>query len=258
MSIKEQKAAAKSHLQSIGMSRHGWLHPELQVALHTARLKGKITDKNLQALGELFKKTNVEQMKPHLVKATAIAKRSSGKEAFDHLMHTANSVISPSLEAKKLIIKYNNLHPHLKSNVRELLLAREKRIDAVRLLSIAVTGQVGSLLALQALKAPDRVVEGLTAGTLFPAAALVGQYVAGSPLVHEATSNISEKAKEIGFLDAQKTISVTHVRETHPFLVVDGHGNVHLIPKTKFQNALAKAQRTFLKHVVPGRYRAQL
>ncbi len=102
MSVIEKRAAAESHLKSIGMARYGWFHPDLQVALHTARNKGKITDKNLKALGDLLKKTTVERMKPHLDKAKEIAKKTSGKAAFDHLMHTANRTIKPPLHKEIL------------------------------------------------------------------------------------------------------------------------------------------------------------
>ncbi len=107
MSVNERKmdrgalrATAERHLKEIGMQRYGWLHPDLQVALHTAHKKGKITNEHLTALGDLFKATTVERMKPHLAKATEIAKHASGQEALNHLMRTVNRVITPPLHAE--------------------------------------------------------------------------------------------------------------------------------------------------------------
>ena len=265
MSIKEQKAAAKSHLESIGMARYGWLHPELQVAFHRARVKGKITDENLNDLGELFKRTNVERMKPHLMQATAIAipsgsfpKPTSGKKAFLHLMRTVELAVSPPLENKKLVIKHKDLQPQVKQEVKALLDARKKRTENMIPEKADLLVETAVLLGLGTGFLSNSIAKGVGMGALITIGGLIPGYKVGSPAVLKATKGVVEKGKEIEFLDAQKTISVTHARETHPFLIVDWRGNVHLIPKTKFQNALAKAQRTFLRHVVPGRYRAQL
>ncbi len=106
------RATAESHLKLIGMQRYGWLHPDLQVALHAAHKKGKITDANLTALGDLLKRTTVDRMKPHLAQANTIAKRASGQEALDHLMHAVNRVIKPPLhgEVAKVLEEAKSFH----------------------------------------------------------------------------------------------------------------------------------------------------
>ncbi len=256
---KVQQAAAESHLKLIGMQRYGWLHPDLQVALHAAHKKGKITDANLTALGDLLKRTTVDRMKPHLAQANAIAKRVSGEEAFDHLMRTVNVALSPPLEKKRLVIKHEDLHPVIKQKVEELLNARKKRINETFPERTDLLAEGAFLSGAVAWTLSEgSVAKSVAVGALVPAVTLSALYKSVSPAVRQTTKDVVEKSKEIEFLDAQKKISVTHARETHPFLVIDRRGNVHLIPKTKYQNALAKAQQTFLKHIVPGRYRAQL
>ncbi len=255
---KAQRAAAESHLKSIGMSRRGWLHPDLQVALHTARNEGKIADSDLKALGDLLKRNTIERMELHLAQAKEIAKQSSGAEAFDHLMRTVNAALSPPLEKKLLTIRYGNLHPDVIKKVNALLDARDERTSNTFPDRSDILAEGAFILGAGAWTLSNSVLKGLALGALVPAVALTVEYKGGSPEVREATKGVVEKGKEVEFLDKQKTISVMHARETHPFLIVDRHGNVHLIPKTKYQTALARAQRTFLKHIVPGRYRAQL
>ncbi len=257
-----QRAAAEAHLKAIGMPRYGWLHKDLQVALHTARNEGKITDKKLKALGDLLKQTTAERMKPHLTLANEIAKGVSGDAAFDHLMYAVNLVLSAPLEAKRLVIKHEDLHSEVKQKVNELLAARQKRITGMLPFEVAVSMPVAAIIGGTfgpfAFKSIEKGMPlGAALATLPSASAMAAQYKAGSPAVREATGRIIKKGKT-AFLDWRNTISVAHARETHPFLIVDRKGNVHLIPKTKYQTALAKAQQTFLKHVVPGRYRAKL
>ncbi len=157
------------------------------------------------------------------------------------------------MSIKRLVIKHEDLHPQVRQKVKVLLGARKKRTRKVfsGLKYVPPAVLFGSIAGADTHSA----LTGLVIGSLMPVSAVATGYALGSPLVRKATERVVEKAK---FLDAQKTISVAHARETHPFLIVDRHGDVHLIPKTKYQTALAKAQRTFLKHVVPGRYRAKL
>ena len=255
---KAQRAAAESHLKSIGMSRRGWLHPDLQVALHAARNENKIADQGLKMLGDLLKRTTVERMKVHLAQAKEIAKKSSGEDAFYHLMHAANAALSPPLEKKHLVIKHGDLHPQVKQKVQELLSARKKRIDEMFPERSDLLGEGVFISGAVTWALSDSIAKGVALGALVTAVPLTVGYKSGSSAVRESTKRVVEKGKEVEFLDAQNTISVTHARETHPFLVIDRRGNVHLIPKNKYQTALARAQRTFLKHIVPGRYRVQL
>ncbi len=131
MSVIEKRAAAEAHLKAIGMPRYGWLHKDLQVALHTARNEGKITDKELRGLGDLLRQTTAERMKPHLDEANKIAKRVSSDAAFDHLMYAVNLVLGAPLEAKRLVIKHEDLHHEVKQKVNELLAARKKRTSSL-------------------------------------------------------------------------------------------------------------------------------
>ncbi len=162
------------------------------------------------------------------------------------------------LEKKHLVINREDLHPEVKQKVQELLAARKNRIAETFPKRTDIVLGTGFLLGMNA-GFSNPVVKPIAIGALASGIMLsAGAYRRGSLWVREATERVTEKGKAVEFLDKQKTIGVTHARESHPFLVVDRKGNVHLIPKTRYQAALAKAQRTFLKHVVPGRFRAKL
>ncbi len=111
MTTTERRAAAESHLKSIGMARYGWLHRDLQVALHAARNEGRITDANLKELGDLLKKTTVERMKPHLDGANEIAKLHSGEEAFGYLRHGVKLVLGMPITNEDLVLSTRIILP---------------------------------------------------------------------------------------------------------------------------------------------------
>ncbi len=167
---------------------------------------------------------------------------------------------------RHIIVKHVELHPEVKRRVREVLSFRENRSHILpSLFAGGLVGAAGGFftdLFLKEMRNPEGL--DLLARTWPPyvvggaALAKAITYKVGSKPVRASTSDITGAIRRIGSFDTKGRFNVTALKSTHPFAFVNRRGDVVLVPKTVFQKALAASQQTFLKHVVPGRYRVKL
>jgi len=176
---------------------------------------------------------------------------------------------------KHIVIKHEDLHPEVKGWVANVLQSRHNRLYVDykdyapggfytwrKHRKIPLGAGIGSAIGFftgAGVGVPEHVAKGMGYGVL--AGALVGgltPYKLGSRDVRRSTGKVGKAIKETGKIDLLGQFKVAEVRKTHPFAFVNRKGDLVLVPKTRFQRALASAQKTFLKHVVPGRYRIHL
>ncbi|MBI5224240.1 hypothetical protein HY989_00040 [Candidatus Micrarchaeota archaeon] len=65
----------------------------------------------------------------------------------------------------------------------------------------------------------------------------------------------NSKRPELASFDKYGEYKINKLDKTHPFRFIDRKGNLHLLPSSKVQRALYRAQQTFLREIVPGRQR---
>ncbi len=160
---------------------------------------------------------------------------------------------------KRIVIPYRNLHPTLQNQIDQVLSAREDSRHPDELLAASFSGAYGGAAAgwLGSLSTKGMwpmAVGAALGSTVVP----VTMYKKHSRIVREHTATIASELKQLKHFDAGEQHHIETLRETHPFGFVNQHGDVVLVPKTRVQTALAKAQQTFLKHIVPGRFRFNL
>lgn len=153
---------------------------------------------------------------------------------------------------KPIVVKYNDLHQSVKEKVAGLV---EKRLDRA-----VVTGVFSPFSLAAGMTVKVGAVKGraeAVAAAMALASPLAAYKVAG-PEIRDRTSLVGEAVRRMGVLDKKGEIKVEKVRQTHPFAYVNSKGDIVLVPATRLQKALAKAQETFLRHAVPGRQRMRL
>jgi len=162
------------------------------------------------------------------------------------------------MKTKNIIIKYEDLHPELKKTIDEVKNAREKREKAFGLIANPIT-TTGLVILSTALIDSSSILP--ITGASVAAAGTLGGYTAykiKSEKVRKATEKTSETIQKLQFLDKNNKIELKKHADSHPIAIIDRKGNLHLIANTRFQQAIAKAQKTFLKHVIPARYRINI
>ncbi|MDP3742513.1 MAG: hypothetical protein Q8R15_04315 [Candidatus Micrarchaeota archaeon] len=153
---------------------------------------------------------------------------------------------------ERLIIKFRHLP--VQEKIKELKKARR-----IRLLRTAGAGLLGGGLLSLITLGVGRLNEDELARKYFTIAAAVSGPLFGSIKAFEHYGNtspeVAKKTKEVAEhiathgLVAEKHASkyslptVYKMRQTHPFIIVDRNGNVHLLAKTTFEEELYKAQR---------------
>ncbi len=161
------------------------------------------------------------------------------------------------LPQRRFVIRNRDLHPEVAEKVGLLLEARGKRVgttfdlDSSLPMPVALAGAGGMFVWVFAGEkgiAPAAATGALLGG-------LVG-YKVGSPVVRKAANEVQRAALKAGHLHKEGVFDVHEVNKTH-LGFVDRKGNLVLVPKTRIQKALLLAQKTFLKHVVPGRMRLE-
>ncbi|MFH1247273.1 MAG: hypothetical protein V1644_02735 [Candidatus Micrarchaeota archaeon] len=171
-----------------------------------------------------------------------------------------------SIAPKRIIIKRNHLPVEVQQAVDVLRIQRIKRSTVI------LEGLIGSGVAALIFLSSKSVPSSEAKAKLWAGLSLLGGAVLGTSYVcqflprenrkvNQLTSEVVEKIKEHGLIDAShksrysEVAELPKLRETHPLMIVDRKGNVHLIPKTSFEQALHHAQQKFWKHVLPYRKR---
>lgn len=169
---------------------------------------------------------------------------------------------------KHIIVPHEKLHPTVKRYVASILSTRRERTREVPG-ALAFGGILSTILVAPlalARKAPIPVNLAIAAGIAAGGAGISAfhEYKGRSPKVRHFSERIRNAfdqqldAEPATHLDTDKLHPVSELKESHPFGFVDRKGNVVLVPNTRFQRGLVKAQQTFLKHVLPARYRFKL
>lgn len=165
---------------------------------------------------------------------------------------------------KRIIVKYDALHPYVQIDVNSILRGRKGRISLpikAALYSLPLIPLYSILPFFMLKEKPLR--QRLAASVQAPFAYLKEYkkaYVESSIVTPFRMTKLKKGIQKVGFIDKEKKINVKKIRKTHPFAFVNRKGDVILVPKTRFQEALYRAQLTFLKHILPtpGRYRIEL
>ena len=181
---------------------------------------------------------------------------------------------------KRVVIKYADLSPTINSRVESLLTARNERFSlkskvgklAFSAITAAAAGTgIAKGIALEKSLPIDMPVLGVQLEILKSAHVLhwfVGSYLvtslaklagykAGSRKVRAETRMVNSTALYQRCFDEKGEHLVSDYVNTHVGHV-DSDGNLHLIHKSLYERALIAAQRTFLREIVPGRYRITL
>ena len=157
---------------------------------------------------------------------------------------------------KPIVIKREHLSRETELAVQRVLKARKER-----LMKLAPVGAITGL-ASTAAYLPDRPVanflKAMAGATVLAAGALTlpnanRRVVKETKLAAQTARNYYPVAPEHS--DVYNVPPMNQLRATHPLMAVDPKGNVHFIPKSKFQAVLASAQETRLKHIIPARKR---
>jgi hypothetical protein len=160
---------------------------------------------------------------------------------------------------KNIKIKFNQLNYEVKKNVEELVKSRKSRaestiqgIEAGLALGAITETSINAMLQQIGEKPVIHVI------ALIPLGSIVGafsQYKKGSKEVGHSTKSLGKFISKSKFLDEKELFDVAKYRETHPFAFVKRNGDLILVPKTRFQKTLVKAQNTFLEELIPARER---
>ena len=159
---------------------------------------------------------------------------------------------------RKVVVRYDHLPPSVQESIDALHKMRVMRVFTTP--TIMAFSPVAAFVPVALAKA---VGKPLLPATLFAIAAVDvarrGVVVPNAQIVRQ-TKLVAEKIGKNGLVARDHSgkynfPEIAKLRETHPLMLVDRNGNVHLIPKSYFEEALAKAQGTFLKHLLPYRKR---
>lgn len=145
----------------------------------------------------------------------------------------------------RMTIARENLNPAIRKGIDAVLESRRNRV-----VTPAVTAAF--MVPINLFKVSNRA-ENL----MLPAIAALA-YKSMSAEVRKNTEHLGDTIRNAKQLDALGRISSEQMRETHPYAFVNRKGGLVLVPKKEMESALFHAQRTFLKHIVPGRYRVEL
>ena len=165
--------------------------------------------------------------------------------------------------AKSIVIEHRDLYLPVRRQARDIVSARKSRIGGA-VASVfpgaivgGVIGVVPSWLADKPFNEYSRRDIGVSAGVSATALAFLG-YKLGSRSVRLRTNELVDVIRSARTIDARGRFKPNEIRRTHPFLYVNQKGDVVLVPKTIFQKAIASAQHSFLKEIIPTRYRTRL
>jgi len=149
------------------------------------------------------------------------------------------------LAEHRRIVRYEDLHPAVRKEV--------DRVKATRRMRIAVPLVAGgTLLPLNLFRAAEPAQNiGL------PVIAAVS-YKSYSPEVRRHSAYVGDAIRNAGAVDAEKKVRPDEARKTHPYFYIGKGGDIILLPINSVENAVAKAQQTKLKHILPARYRVKL
>ena len=92
--------------------------------------------------------------------------------------------------------------------------------------------------------------------TTLPLATL--SIVGGGHNIAKTVEELSTKLNSRAYIDKGNKHLVSKLAETHPWFFLNHRGDLVFVPKSKFQEGLARAQKTFWKHVIPFRYRGKV
>ena len=173
------------------------------------------------------------------------------------------------LPSRKIIVKHDELHPQIKSIVKDLLETRKIRNKDSLLVGL-IFGAAGSVIGKTGGSFIDDFNENLlerapldfpwmlaSAGSL-AAFGIATEYTHMSKEVNELHRQLATALK-LRPLKKDNSLKVQDLKDTHPLVIVDRKGNLHFIPKTTYQRAVARAQETFLgKLGITGRKRINL
>ncbi|MEK6953839.1 MAG: hypothetical protein AABX01_02450 [Candidatus Micrarchaeota archaeon] len=162
---------------------------------------------------------------------------------------------------KRIIIKHANQAENVRFAVKNLLEARQNRFEESTM-SAAAFGAVAYgasiLLGTPWEEKPPLDFPHWAQGIILGLPLIPGiiAYKKQSRKVRIATNSIGTiaKSKKVGFLDSNRQVPASLLGTTHIGLVRK-NGDIHLLPTTKRNLNLLRAQRTWLRHIVPGRYR---
>ncbi len=273
-------------------------HPVLFTRIHRAVQQGEVTIKQLRTIGAHFVSLPPEaQRNFHNVfaRAAIFSKTAGAKGAVELLLAIVEKakqaqpprqhpkaaqppaiISSPRPRetntlppGKRIVVKFSDLHPDTRVMINELKAWRKLRLKETGK-GAAIGAGIGAAtpiilnLLFNYLATKTGRPKGGFPTFVYLAAPAIGSgvlsllnYKLFSPDVRQATRDVGSyiRAKSI---DAAGKLKAEEVRKTHPFAFVNRKGDVVLLPNTAFQRALAKAQGTFLKHVLPARYRVKI
>ncbi len=156
--------------------------------------------------------------------------------------------ISRKIKVKPGIVLNVHLHDKVRRQINDIRSDRRLR------LFLSATAPLSVLASLIGYR------EGLR---LFSSVMVVGagMQLLDSNLINSdishGTKRVAQLIKRHGLvkLDYRAAYAKHEAAVQNSFMIIDRRGNIHLIPKTRFQRALHRAQETFLKHVLPFRKR---
>ncbi len=160
-----------------------------------------------------------------------------------------------------ILIKYEDLHPNIRAKVSQVLEARRDRFQPGNLISDALWGVTGGSIAVGVGDFFTKKLWPIAIGSaLVTGAVPFVEYKKKSPAVREKTAMVGNeaKARRQEHFDSAQLHSIAELERTHPIGFIHRNGDVELIPNTAIEKARLLAQRSFLKHIMPGRYRFDL
>ncbi len=154
---------------------------------------------------------------------------------------------------ERIIIKFKHLPEPVQVKIKELKAARRSRLlgSAGRgllsggLLCLVIMG-AGRLGKYEEIVRRMFAVAASTGGSIFGALRAFSSFQKYGPKVAQKTKEVAEHIGIHGLVSGQHASKYSlppRIRQTHPFVIVDARGNVHLLAKTTFEEELYAAQR---------------
>lgn len=170
----------------------------------------------------------------------------------------AGEVEKQSQRSGRVIVKNEHLHPEVRESIASLLGMRtiRGRLSIYSgLLPVAVAAP-----AFWVRDIPAPTAKSLVISSLFGALGAGASVFSSNQIVANQTARVANKVSQHGLLAPEHKTGyelpdLKELRKTHPLMLVDRKGNLHLVPRTRLQQAIAKAQETFLKQILPFRKR---
>lgn len=158
-----------------------------------------------------------------------------------------------------LVIEHKHLPEEVRKEVKALMNARELRFYRAGLLPLVGTAGIITILNFFAYDLRERI-QG-SALSLTPLILLLGAPVAWHKNNKEIvwwTDRVAKAIAKHGVIAEEHIGDYPAVGKNYSYAAVSTLGDIHLLRATRVNEAIAKAQRTFLKNILPSRTRAKI